>query len=158
MHIRDRDLQSYLAGEVGAPLVGAVYARVATSASVARRLGLVGNYAVARPAARMAARNITKRTGVPMDAAVVLGLTADTLHLWSADPLRNDVLDHLGSVPLSRVAAMMTVTDKSWQALTIVLDDEETIEIQARGDVNGFVAAFEHTRPLSPEPGQATPS
>jgi hypothetical protein len=139
MHIQDKDLVERLGEQT--PLVAAVYARVDTVVGLARWLGPLGNYLVARPAARAAAHRQTKRTNVPLDAAVVLGLSEDDLHVWSADPMLSQVHDHLGSIERSRLTAMRTEPAKSWAPLTFEVD-REPLELQARGDVSGFVAAF----------------
>ena len=78
----------------------AVDARVDTPVGFTRMLTPLGNYFIARPAARSAAKKVTAETDVPMDAAVVLGLSESALHVWSADPMLNQVHDHLGHVPL----------------------------------------------------------
>lgn len=82
-------------------MLAATYARVPTSVGFTRILTPLGNYFIARPAARSAAHKITEATEVPLDAAVVLGLSADALHVWSADPMLDQVHDYLGHVPLS---------------------------------------------------------
>jgi hypothetical protein len=144
MHVADKDLVSVLSQPAGAPpLVAAVYARVSSPASFARRLGPLGNYLVARPAARVVAHRASERTAVPLDAAVVLGLAPAALHVWSADPMTSHVHDHLGSVETARIAGISAETGKSWWPLTITFPDGEPLELQARGDVSGFVAAFE---------------
>jgi hypothetical protein len=93
----------------------------------------LGNYLLARPAARSAAQKITERTGLPLDAVVVLGLSVDALHVWSADPMLNQVHGYLGRVPLSRITAMRATPGRRWQRLAITLDGGETVELQARG-------------------------
>jgi hypothetical protein len=63
MHVPDKDLVSVLSQQVGAPpLAAAVYARVTSPASFTRRLGPLGNYLLARPAARAAAHRVSERT------------------------------------------------------------------------------------------------
>jgi hypothetical protein len=147
MHVADKDLVSTLSQQAGAPrLVAAVYARVATPASFTRWLGPLGNYLVARPAARAAAHREGERTDMPLDAAVVLGLEPEALHVWSADPMISHVHDHLGSVEATRIAAMRAEIGKSWWPLTITFTGDESLDLEARGDVSGFVAAFEKHR------------
>ncbi len=147
MHVEDKDLVATLSRQTeGAPLAAAVYARVETALSPARWLGPLGNYLVARPAARAAAHRAGERTAMPLDAAVVLGIGAGELHVWAADPMLSQVHDHLGSVPLERIADIRAETAKSWWPLTIALADDEPLELSARGDVRGFVSAFEQHR------------
>ena len=144
MHVPDRDLVATLSAQTGdTPLVAAVYARFETALSASRWLGPLGNYFVARPAARAAAQRVEERTEVPLDAAVVLGLTASELHVWAADPMRSHVDDHLGAVPLERIADVSAEVAKSWWPLTLTLTDGESVEVSARGDVRSFVSAFE---------------
>jgi hypothetical protein len=154
MHVADKDLVSELSQPAGAPqLAAAVYARVTSPAGFARRLGPLGNYLVVRPAARAVAHRASERTDLPLDAAVVLGVAPGALHVWSADPMISHVHDHLGSVETTRIAAIRAETGKSWWPLTITFADGEPLELQARGDVSGFVAAFEEHKTAS-APGQ----
>lgn len=147
MHIADKDLVSVLSQQPDIPpLVAAVYARVSTPAKYSRMLGPLGNYLVARPVARAVAHHETERTDLPLDAAVVLGLAPGALHVWSADPLLNQVHDHLGSVDSQRVTAISAEIGKSWWPLTITFSGDESLELQARGDVSGFAAAFDKHR------------
>jgi hypothetical protein len=147
MHVKDKDLVATLSQQAeGSQLIAAVYARVDTPLGFTRWLGPPGNYLVARPAARAAAHRNTARTDMPLDAAVVLGLGVDALHVWAADPMLSQVNDHLGSVALARVAAIHAETGKSWWPLTITFTDEESVDLQARGDVRSFVSAFEQHR------------
>lgn len=143
MHLKDDELISGLVGPDIPPLLAATYARVPTAAGVSRLLGPLGNYLIARPAARSAAKDITEHTEVPLDAAVVLALSADALHVWSADPMLDQVHDHLGHVPLGRITAMQATPGKSWQTLVITLDDGQQITLEARGAVHHLVAEFE---------------
>ena len=107
MHLKDEELVTGLAGqEGGLDLLAATFARVTTAVSFTRMLTPLGNYFIARPAARAAAGKITKETDVPLDAAVVLGLSAGALHVWSADPMLNQVGEYLGHVPLERITAI----------------------------------------------------
>src|SRR3954453_15124478 len=101
MHVADKDLTTSLAEQVDG-LTAAVYARFETALSPSPWLGPLANYPVARPAARAAARDVQERPDVPLDAAVVLGLTDSELHVWAADPMLSHVNDHLGSPPLER--------------------------------------------------------
>ncbi len=142
MHLKDDELITGLAGPDIPPLLAATYARVATAASVGRFLGPLGNYLIARPAARAAAHHITEQTDVPLDAAVVLGLSADALHVWKADPMLDQVSDHLGHVPLERISAMTATPGRSWQDLTITLTDGQEVALEARGAVHQLVAEF----------------
>jgi hypothetical protein len=153
MHVADKDLVSALSQQAGAPpLVAAVYARVTSPAGFARALGPLGNYLIARPAARTAAHRASERTDVPLDAAVVLGVAPGALHVWSADPMISHVHDHLGSIETARIAGIRAETGKSWWPLTMTFPDAEPLELQARGDVSGFVAAFEEQqRTTAPE-------
>ena len=150
MHVADKDLVSVLSQPAGAPpLVAAVYARVTSPAGFARRLGPLGNYLIARPAARTAAHRASERTDVPLDAAIVLGLAPGALHVWSADPMTSHVHDHLGSIDTGKITAIRAQTGKSWWPLTITFPDGEPLDLQARGDVSGFVAAFQEGKTTS---------
>src|ERR1022692_2440705 len=107
VHLKDEELVTGLAGqEGGLDLLAATFARVATAVSFTRMLTPLGNYFIARPAARAAAGKITKETDVPLDAAVVLGLSAGALHVWSADPMLNQVGQYLGHGPLERMTTI----------------------------------------------------
>lgn len=143
MHLRDDELVTGLSGQEGGPaLLAATFARVPTAVSFTRLLTPLGNYFIARPAARAAAGKITEETDVPLDAAVVLGLSADALHVWSADPALNQVHDHLGHVPLERIAAIEATAGRSWQKLTITLQDGHKIELEGRGASHQVAAEF----------------
>ena len=109
----------------------------------------LGNYFIARPAARAAARDITEQTEVPLDAAVVLGLSADALHTWSADPTLNQVRDHLGHFPLQRITKMVATPGRAWHPLVITLDGGHEIAVEARGAVHQLVAEFDKLRSQS---------
>ena len=74
MHLKDDELVTSLSTSLGEELLAAAYARVSTALSVARLLTPIGNYLIARPAARAAAHKITEETSVPMDAAVIIGI------------------------------------------------------------------------------------
>ena len=147
MHLKDDELTTGLAGPDVPELLAAAYARVSTAAGFTRMLGPLGNYLIARPAARAAAHGITEQTDVPLDAAMVLGLSRDALHIWSADPMLNQVGDHLGHVPLDRISAMAVVPGRSWQDLTISLADGQEIQLQARGAAHQLAAEFRRVRP-----------
>jgi hypothetical protein len=88
MHLKDDMLASALSSSLGEELQAAAYARVTTALSLTRMLTPLGNYLIARPAARAAARKITEETEVPLDAAVVIGITKADLHMWRADPMQ----------------------------------------------------------------------
>jgi hypothetical protein len=99
MHVEDKDLVTALSQQPGGPpLTAAVYARVGTAVSFTRRLGPLGNYLVARPAARAAAHRDGERADTP---------------------------------------------------LTIAFADGESVNLEARGDVRGFVTAFEQHRDIA---------
>lgn len=143
MHIQDSELTTTLSAQLGEKLAAAAYARLHTALSAARMLTPLGNYLVARPAARSAARKITDATDVPLDAAMVLGITADALHVWKADPMLNQVHDHLGSVPLSRIAAIKVESGRTWNDVKITLDDGNEITLEARGAVHAIANAYD---------------
>jgi hypothetical protein len=150
MHVEDKDLVTALSQQPGGPpLTAAVYARVGTAVSFTRRLGPLGNYLVARPVARAAAHRDGERADMPLDAAVVLGIEPEALHVWAADPMLSQVNEHLGSVPVARIAAISTEVGKSWWPLTIAFADGESVNLEARGDVRGFVTAFEQHRDIA---------
>lgn len=147
MHVEDKDLVPSLSEQAGpAGLEAAVYARIETPLSPARWLGPLGNYLVARPAARAAAHRATEKTELPLDAAIVLGVGGNELHVWSADPMLSQVKEHLGSVPVARITKMTTEIRKGWWSLTLAFAEGETLELSARGDVSGLAAAFERQR------------
>jgi hypothetical protein len=146
MHLKDDELTSALSGSLGEQLLAAAYARVNTSFGMARMLTPIGNYLIARPAARAAARKITEETDVPLDAAVVIGLTATGLHLWRADPMLDQVGDHIGEVPLARIASIVVSAGRSWQPMTITLAGGERIELQGRGAAHAVASAFNEQR------------
>ena len=143
MHLKDDELVAALGDHADVPaLLVATYARVVTAVSFTRMLTPLGNYLIARPAARAAAHHITAETDVPLDAAVVLGLSADALHIWSADPMLDQVGEYLGLVPLERITAMRATPGRSWQALTITLDGGHEINLEARAASHALVAAY----------------
>jgi hypothetical protein len=134
MHIKDNDLSSALSEQLGdEKVLAAAYARVTTALGAARMLSPLGNYLIARPAARSAARKITESTDLPLDAAVVFGVTDQALHVWRADPMLNQVHDHIGQVPLSQVLDITVEAGRSWQPMRITLSGGEVVELQARG-------------------------
>lgn len=143
MRLTDDELVSGLADQAGEPLRAAAYARVPTAVSFTRMLTPLGNYLIARPAARSAAGKVTEQTGVPLDAAVVLGLSSSALHVWSADPMLDQVHGYLGHVPIARITSMKAVPGRSWQKLTITLDGGHQIELEARGAIHALVAAYD---------------
>lgn len=62
MHVDDKDLVATLSQQAdGPPITAAVYARVGTAVSFTRWLGPLGNYLIARPAARAAAQRQGER-------------------------------------------------------------------------------------------------
>jgi hypothetical protein len=146
MHLKDDELVTSLSSSLGEELLASTYARVSTALSVARLMTPIGNYLIARPAARAAAHKITAETSVPMDAAVVIGITATALHLWRADPMLNQVGDHLGEVPLSRVKDITVTPGRSWQPIVITLDGGERIELEGRGAAHVVENVFRQYR------------
>jgi hypothetical protein len=142
MHLKDDELVSVLSGTLGEDLIAAAYARVNSTLGVARWLTPLGNYLIARPAARAAARKVTQETAVPLDAAVVVGISAGALHLWEADPMLNQVRDHLGEVPLARIKEIEVTPGHSWQPMTITLDGGERVELEGRGAAHAVASAF----------------
>lgn len=142
MHIKDSELVPVLSKSLGEDLLAATYARVSTALGLARVLTPLGNYLIARPAARAAARKVTRETEVPLDAAVVVGITAAALHLWRADPMLNQVGDHLGEVPRTRVREISVSPGRAWQPMTIVLDGGERVELEGRGAAHTVASAF----------------
>jgi hypothetical protein len=146
MHLKDGELASTLSGSLGEQVLAAAYARVSTTLSLTRMLTPIGNYLIARPAARAAARKITEETEVPLDAAVVIGITGSGLHLWRADPMFNQVGDHLGEVPLKRIASIAVAPGRSWQPMTITLDGGERIQLEGRGAAHSVASVFNEQR------------
>lgn len=73
---------------------------------------------------------------------MIFGVTADDLHVWSADPMLNRVGEHLGQVSLDRVTDITAVPGRSWQQVTIALAGGETIEFEGRGAVHALVSAY----------------
>ncbi len=143
MHVADKDLIATLSEQItDGPLLGAVYARIDTAVGFARMFTPLGNYLVARPAARAKAHSITERTDVPLDAGMVLGCTAANLHVWSADIMLGQVHDHLGTMSRDLMAGVEVGTAKSWQPVTLLLTSGEKVEVEARGGVHQFATAF----------------
>jgi hypothetical protein len=144
MKISDDVLVPALSPQVdGPPLQGAVYARFTTPLSFTHWLGPLGNYLGARPAARTEAKKVTEETGVPLDAAVVFGVSPTALHIWAADPMKSVVDEYLGAVPRSAITRVTATPGNGWQPLSITLESGHTITVEARGDVDAFVRAFE---------------
>jgi len=147
MHLKDEELVTGLAGqEGGLDLLAATFARVTTAVGFTRMLTPLGNYFIARPAARAAAGKISEETGVPLDAAVVLALSPDALHVWSADPMLNQVHDYLGHVPLDQVTAIEVTPGRAWQKLTITLQGGHKVELEGRGASHQLAAEFDKLR------------
>lgn len=143
MHAKDDELVAALSpGLEGEELLAAAYVKVHTSLSAARYLSPLGNYLIARPAARSAAKKITEETEFPLDAAMVFGVTGDSLHVWRADPMLNQVTDHLGHIPLSKISGFAVKSGHAWQPFTITLDDGHTIDLEGRGPVHKLEAEF----------------
>lgn len=143
MHIKDEELTSALSpGLEGEALLAAAYVKVHTSLSAARYLSPLGNYLIARPAARSAAKKITEETEFPLDAAMVFGITADALHVWRADPMLNQVTDHIGHIPLTRISDFTVQAGHSWQPFTIKLEDGHEIKLEGRGGVHQIESEF----------------
>ncbi|TDD76145.1 hypothetical protein E1293_27495 [Actinomadura darangshiensis] len=143
MHAKDAELADALTGQLGGEkIVAAAYARVDTALGPARMLSPLGNYLIARPAARAAARRMTEETDVPLDAAVVFGLSDGALHVWAADPMLNRVGEHLGRIPLERIASIEVESGRSWQPVTIAMADGKSIELEGRGSIHAVAAEF----------------
>ena len=151
MHLKDDELVSGLADSDGLNLLAAAYARVTTAVGFTRMLTPLGNYLIARPAARAAAHTITEETDVPLDAAVVLALSPDALHVWSADPMLDQVNDYLGQVPISRITAITVAPGRSWQKLSIDLDGGHQVELEARGPIYLLAEAFKQQHQAAPD-------
>lgn len=143
MHAKDAELVDALTGQLGdEKIVAAAYARVDTALGPARMLSPLGNYLIARPAARAAARKMTQETDIPLDAAVVFGVSDDALHVWAADPMLNRVGDHLGRIPLERIASITVESGKAWQPVTIAMADGKSVELEGRGAIHTVAAEF----------------
>jgi hypothetical protein len=136
MHIKDGELVAELSKQLdGEQLLAAAYVRVHTSLTVANYLGPLGNYLIARPAARSAARKVSEETDFPLAAAMVFGISADALHIWRADPMLNQVTDNLGHIPLEKISAFAVTAGQSWQPFTVTLADGHAINLEGRGSV-----------------------
>jgi hypothetical protein len=146
MHIKDEDLVSALSEPLGEQLLAATYARVNTPLGPARYLSPIGNYLIARPAARAAAHKITEKTDVPLDAAMVIGITEGALHVWQADPMVNQVGDHLGEVALTKITNLTVTPGRAWHHITITMDDGENIEVEGRGAAHSVATEFSRLR------------
>ena len=55
----------------------------------------------------------------------------------------NQVHDYLGHVPLDRITAISAEPSRSWQGVTIIVEGDERLELEARGAVHALVAAYE---------------
>ena len=106
-------------------------------------LSPLGNYLIARPAARAAAKKMTEETDIPLDAAVVFGVSDSALHVWAADPMLNRVGEHLGQILLERIASIKVTSGKSWQPVTISMADGKSVELEGRGSIHAVAAEFE---------------
>jgi hypothetical protein len=147
MHVKDSELVEKLSEQLtGEELVAAAFARLTTGLSAARMLSPLGNYFIARPAARAKATRITSATDVPLDAAMILGITATELHVWAADPMMNLVHDHLGAIPLGRITSIAVEAGRTWQKVTLTLTDGTAIELEARGAAHAIAEAFATSR------------
>jgi hypothetical protein len=142
MHLKDDQLASALPATAGEDIIAAAYARVDTALGFTRMLTPLGNYLIARPAARAAASKITQETSVPLDAGVVVGISATALHIWRADPMLNQVGDHLGSVPLPSITDITVTPGRAWHPVTITLAGGERVELQGRGAIHAVASAF----------------
>jgi len=145
MHLKDDELVGALSKQLdeGQNLLAAAYVKVHTALSAARYLSPLGNYLIARPAARSAAKKMTEETEFPLDAAMVFGITADALHVWRADPMLNQVTDHLGHIPLSKISDITVQPGQSWQSFTIKLEDGHEINLEGRGAVHQVASEFD---------------
>lgn len=144
MHAKDAELAGALTEQLGdEKIVAAAYARVDTALSPARMLSPLGNYLIARPAARAAAKKMTEETDIPLDAAVVFGVSDSALHVWAADPMLNRVGEHLGQIPLERIASIKVESGKSWQPVTISMADGKSVELEGRGSIHAVATEFD---------------
>ncbi|MGI5233725.1 hypothetical protein [Actinoallomurus sp. CA-142502] len=144
MHAKDAELAAALTEQLSdEKIVAAAYARVDTALSPARMLSPLGNYLIARPAARAAAKKMTEQTDIPLDAAVVFGVSDSALHVWAADPMLNRVGEHLGRIPLELIASIKVEGGKSWQPVTISMADGKSVELEGRGSIHAVAAEFD---------------
>lgn len=142
MHIKDAELAAALSASLGEDVRAAAYARIPTALSFTRMLTPLGNYLIARPAARAAAHKITEATAVPLDAGVIIGITSGAIHLWRADPMLNQVGEHLGEVPLARITGIAVTAGRSWQPITMTLSGGELVELEGRGAAHAIASVF----------------
>jgi hypothetical protein len=144
MHAKDAELADALTEQLGdEKIVAAAYVRVDTALGPARMLSPLGNYLIARPAARSAAKKITEETDIPLDAAVVFGVGDNSLHVWTADPMLNRVGRHLGRIPLDRIASIKVESGKTWQPVTITMADGKSVELAGRGSIHAVAAELD---------------
>lgn len=144
MHIRDEDLVSKLNEQLeDETLLAAAFARIDTALSPARMLTPLANYLIVRPAARKAAKKATAATDVPLDAAMVFGLSDKALHVWKADPMLNQVHDHIGEVALDRITGVEVTPGRKWQPTKITLDDGSAVEVESRGAAHAIASEFD---------------
>ena len=144
MFAKNTTLAETLTGLLGEEtIVEAAYARVDTALGVTRMLSPLGNYLVARPAARAAARKLTEETDIPLDAAVAFGLTDTALHVWTADPMLNRIGRHLGRIPLTEIASIEVKNGRSWHPIIITTTGGHSVELEGRGAVHALAVAFD---------------
>jgi hypothetical protein len=143
VHVADDDLTTALSDQVeGGPLLAAVYARVHSELGVTRMLGPLVNHLITRRVAKVKAHGIAEKTDIPIEGDMVLGLTAGELHIWSADSMLGEVKDHIGTVPREKLAGLEAGGGRVWRPAAVSLSDGQKIEVQVRGGVDEFVAAF----------------
>ena len=75
--------------------------------------------------------------------ALVVGLSADALHVWSADPMVNQFNQYLGHVTLEPITEIEDTPGRSWQKLTIIVQGGHRIELEGRGASHQLAAAFD---------------
>ncbi len=95
---------------------------------------------------RQAAERLSEIAGLRRRTRRSLGTPWFPLVCFGALTMLSQVNDHLGSMELARIATIQTETGKTWWPLTITFEDDESVELQARGDVRSFVSAFQHAR------------
>ncbi|GLY92333.1 hypothetical protein Airi02_102610 [Actinoallomurus iriomotensis] len=86
---------------------------------------------------------VDEQTEIPLDAAVVFGVSDSALHVWAADPMLNRVGEHLGQIPLERIASIKVEGGKSWQPVTISMADGKSVELEGRGSIHAVAAEFD---------------
>ncbi|MEV5749107.1 hypothetical protein AB0L00_14925 [Actinoallomurus sp. NPDC052308] len=86
---------------------------------------------------------MTEETDIPLDAAVVFGVSDSALHVWTADPMLNRVGEHLGQIPLERIASIKVEGGRSWQRVTISMADGKSVELEGRGSIHAVAAEFD---------------